>query len=167
VSAAAPGDGPGPRVIAIGERAPDFTLPDQDRKDWTLSTALRSGPVVLCFYPFDFSSVCGSEMGCVRDWAGRWRGTGAQAVGISCDSTYAHRAWARELGLEHPLLADAHRVVCRAYGLYWAERNVAARGTVVVAPDGLVAWSEGRAPGCAMDMATVLERLEQARGGGR
>ena len=115
-----------------GDPAPDFTLPTQDRAEWTLSEALRSGPVALCFYPLDFSPVCSTEMKCITDEFNAWRQKGAQVVGISCDSFFAHKAWAEQLGLKQTLLSDIHRRVCKAYGLYWPDMNVSTRATVAI-----------------------------------
>ena len=84
------------------------------------------------------------------------RGRGATVVGIYCDSFAAHKAFAEQEGLEIPLLADMHREVCRAYGLYWADLNVASRGTVIVGPDRVVRWVEAREPGNAFTLDTVL-----------
>lgn len=148
--------------LAVGDPAPDFTLLDQHRSEWTLSAALESSDVVLCFYPMDFSPVCSVEMSCVTDDLARYGESGAQAVGISCDSFFVHEAWAKELGLEHTLLADMHRRVCRAYGLYLPDLNVAARGTYIIraGPDGPeVRWVEAREIKDAMDRDRVLEAL--------
>lgn len=134
--------------IKVGESAPDFTLPDQNRAEWKLSDAVKQGDVVLCFYPMDFSPTCSIEMKCITDEMARFTAKGARVVGISCDSFYAHKAWADSMGLTQPLLADMHRAVCRAYGLYFAPLNISGRGTVVVgkAADGrgIVKWMEAR-----------------------
>lgn len=142
--------------IGVGDKAPDFTLPDQDRNDWTLSEALKKGEVVLCFYPLDFSPVCSTEMKCVTDEMGKFADKGAQVVGISADSFFAHKAWKDQLGLTQPLLADMHRAVCKAYGMYFPALNVAARGTVVVGKDGKVKWVQAREIKNAMDVDEVL-----------
>lgn len=150
--------------IAAGETAPDFTLMTQNKADWTLSAHLEMGDVVLCFYPMDFSPVCGTEMKCVTDDIEKWSSKNATVVGVSCDSFFVHEAWARELGLKQDLLADMHRKVCKAYGLYFPDLNVAARGTVVIAggdsPDkGKVKWSQAREIPQAMDLNETLLAL--------
>jgi len=121
--------------ITVGEAAPDFTLTDQNRQEWRLSDHVKQGDVVLCFYPLDFSPVCSAEMKCVTEEFEKWSGKGATVVGISCDSFFAHDAWAKSLGLKQTLLADMHRQVCKAYGFYWPDLNVASRGTVVIGRD--------------------------------
>jgi len=145
--------------IAPGETAPDFTLLDQNRNEWTLSEALKRGEVVLCFYPMDFSPVCSSEMKCVADEIARFAEKGAQVVGVSCDSFFTHAAWAKSLGLEQPLLADMHRTVCKAYGFYFPDLNVAARGTVVIGTNGEVRWVQKREIKDAMTVDEVLAGL--------
>ena len=142
--------------IGVGDTAPDFTLPDQDRADWTLSEALKKGEVVLCFYPLDFSPVCSTEMKCVTDEMGKFADKGAQVVGVSCDSFFTHKAWKDQLGLQQPLLADMHRAVCKAYGMYFPALNVASRGTVVIGKDGKVKWVQAREIKNAMDVDEVL-----------
>jgi peroxiredoxin len=142
--------------IEAGTDAPDFTLTDQNKASWTLSEALKEGPVTLCFYPMDFSPVCSTEMDCASRELSRFQAKGSRVVGISADSFFVHKAWADSLGLEIPLLADMHREVCRAYGFYFPDLNVSARGTVVIGSDGKVAWSQGRELGQAMDVDEVL-----------
>lgn len=130
--------------ISKGETAPDFVLKAQDRTDWKLSDALKKGDVVLCFYPMDFSPVCSTEMKCANDELAKWSAKGAQVVGISCDSFFVHEAWAQSLNLKQTLLADMHRQVCKAYGIYWPDLNISGRGTVIVGRDGKVKWSQKR-----------------------
>ncbi len=149
--------------FAVGDSAPDFTLKTQDRADWSLAEAVKEGDVVLCFFPLAFTRVCGTEMKCITDELSKWTAKGAQVVGISCDSFAANKAWADQLGLKQVLLADMHRSVCKAYGLYWADLNVSQRGTVVIGKSadgkGKVKWTQARQPGNAMSFDEVLARL--------
>jgi peroxiredoxin len=147
----------------VGDAVPDFVLPDQNKADWKLSDALKKGDVVLCFYPLDFSPVCQVEMKCVTDEMSKFAGKGAQVVGISCDSWYAHKAWADQVGIKQTLLSDMHRAVCRAYGFFFAPLNVSARGTVVVGKSadgkGKVKWVQSRELGAAMKNDDVLAAI--------
>lgn len=149
-----------PTPIKAGDTAPDFTLLDQDRQEWVLSTALENGPVVLCFFPLAFTSVCSTEMECINRDFDKWSNTGMQVVGVSCDSFATLRAWADQTGYKQRMLSDMHRAVCKAYGLYWADLNVSQRGTVIVekGADGTptVTWAQAREPGKAMDFNAVL-----------
>lgn len=151
------------KPLSVGDAAPDFTLPDQDRKDWKLADAVKRGDVVLAFYPFAFTSTCQAEMCSIRDDTKAWKAKGAEVVGISCDSFAANKAWAKEQGFEHHMLSDLHRDVVKGYGLYWADLNVANRGTVVIGKSadgkGRVKFVEARPPGQAMDFAGVLAKV--------
>lgn len=151
------------KPVSVGEVAPDFTLKDQNRADWRLADHLKKGDVVLCFFPLAFTGVCSTEMKCVNDEIESWKKRGAQVVGISCDSFATLKAWADSLHLKQTLLADMHRQVCRAFGLFWPELNVSSRGTVVIgrSPDGVgkVKWVQAREPGNAMNWGEVMEAI--------
>ncbi|MEN0019500.1 MAG: redoxin domain-containing protein [Planctomycetota bacterium] len=148
--------------IEPGDVAPDFTLKTQATEDWTLSDAVKRSDVVLCFYPMDFSPVCSTEMKCVTDELGQWQGK-AEVVGISCDSFFVHGAWAESLGLKQTLLADMHREVCKAYGFYWPDLNIAGRGTIVIGQSddgvGKVKWVQKRDIPDAMSFDELLGQL--------
>ncbi len=149
--------------ITVGETAPNFTLKDQNRADWTLADAVKKGDVVLCFFPLAFTGVCSTEMKCVTDDLAKWHHKGASVVGISCDSFATLKAWADSMGLKQTLLADMHRDVCKAFGLFWADLNCSTRGTVVIGQNadgvGKVKWIQSREPGSAMNFDEVLAHL--------
>ena len=149
--------------IKTGTAAPDFTLSDQNRDEWNLAEHVKKGDVVLCFFPFAFTGVCSSEMACITKDMADWKAKGATVVGISCDSFAALKAWADQMGLEHTLLSDIHRTVCKDYGLYWSDLNVSNRGTVVIGQSddgkGEIKWSDSREPGDAMDWDDVLAKV--------
>ena len=157
-----PNDNLTPRdtLIRAGETAPDFELPTQTSgKTWKLSDALKGGDVVLSFFPFAFTGVCGTEMACITKDLAQFAAKGATVVGISCDSPFALNAWAQQLGLNHTLLSDAHRKVCKAYGLYWPDMNTTSRGTVVITRDGKVKWSQKREPKNAFNEQELLAQV--------
>lgn len=148
---------PREQPITIGEAAPDFTLLNQHREEVSLSGLLKKGgDVVLSFYPLNFTGVCTSEMECFTRDKHKFEKQGATVVGISCDSFASHKAFAESHQLDLPLLADMHRQVCKAYGFYWPDLNVASRGTVVIGPDGKVKWVSARQPGDAVRNEDVL-----------
>lgn len=130
-------------AIETGKKAPDFTLKANDDKEYTLS-ALRGKNVVLAFYPLDFSPVCTRENTCFREDLKAFNQANAQVLGISVDSVWTHKAFARELGLEYPLLADFHPKgdVASKYGLYLADKGITARATVIVDREGTVRYVE-------------------------
>ena len=103
-------------VLRIGQRVPDFALPDQDKKERKLSEFTQKGKTVLLFFPFVFSGVCDKEMCTFRDDLAKYNSLNAQPVGISVDSVYALKVFAQTYGLQFPLLSDFNKKVSRAYG---------------------------------------------------
>jgi peroxiredoxin len=129
-------------MIEPGEPAPDFTLPDQDGNQVSLSD-FRGQTAVLVFYPADFSPVCTDQLSVYQEVLGELEARGAKLLGISVDSAFSHKAFQDHLGVTIPLLADFHPKgeVARAYGVYVEDRGVAARALVMVGPDGTVKWA--------------------------
>lgn len=125
----------------LGEEAPDFELPDQARRPVRLS-GLRRRKVVLVFYPFAFTNVCGGELCLIRDNIGELQNDDVQVLAVSCDSVHTHRAWAEQQGFDYPLLADfwPHGEVARAYGVFDDKIGVALRGTFILDRQGIVRW---------------------------
>lgn len=149
--------------IAVGDTAPNFTLKTQAIEDWTLADALKQGDVCLCFYPMDFSPVCSTEMKCVTDEMEKLSAQGTQVVGISTDSFFTHKAWAESLNLKQTLLADMHREVSKAYGFYFPDLNVSARGTVIIGQsdtgEGKVKWVQSRELGNAFNLDELIAAI--------
>jgi peroxiredoxin Q/BCP len=130
-------------MLAEGQPAPDFTLPDQDGNPVHLS-ALKGQPVVLYFYPRDATPGCTTEACDFRDALPDYQGLGARVLGISPDTVASHRKFADAQGLPFTLLADPEREVIQAYGV-WKEKNMygkksmgVERTTVVIDADGVV-----------------------------
>lgn len=125
--------------IAVGAVAPDFKLPDSEKKEWTLSEFKGKKPVALFFYPLDWSPTCSKENACFSSDLSKFEKY-AQVFGISVDSVWSHKAWKAAAGLKHTLLSDMHRAAIKAYGLYLPAANISQRATVLVGSDGKVAW---------------------------
>jgi len=102
-------------VVELGAAAPDFTLPDTDRRPVRLAD-FRGKKVVLAFFPGAFTKVCQKELCEFRDMLGKLEGLGAQVVGISADSPWANGAFAAANRLPFPILSDYTREVARAWG---------------------------------------------------
>ena len=100
-----------------GDLAPDFTLNDQDAARFSLSDALRAGPVVLFFYPAAMSRGCTKESCHFRDLAAEFAAYGAQRVGISMDDAGRQARFAQKNSLDFPLLSDPGGAVARLYGV--------------------------------------------------
>jgi peroxiredoxin len=133
-------------VIEAGARAPDFTLPDQDGQLVALAD-FRGRPVLLVFYPADFSPVCTDQLSAYQESLSEFESRGVQLIAISVDSAFCHKAFGSHLGVTMPLLADFHPKgeVARAYGLWSDKYGVAGRALVLIDPDGVVEWAH-RAP---------------------
>ena len=104
-------------VVRIGQKAPDFTLPDSEKKQRSLSEFAKSGPVIVAFFPFAFSGTCDKEMCTFRDGFGSLRAAGAQLLGVSVDSSYSLRAFSQTYNLQFPLLSDFNKKVVKLYGV--------------------------------------------------
>lgn len=132
--------------VDVGAKAPDFTLPNQDRQNVTLSEELKKGPVVLAFFPAAFSSVCTTEMCTFRDSAADLNKVGARVLGISTDTFFALKAWADQQKLNFPLLSDYNKDVIRMYGVVNPDmiglKEIAKRAVFVIDRNGVVRYRE-------------------------
>jgi peroxiredoxin len=128
-------------MIDPGAPAPDFSLRNQDGERVSLSH-YRGRKLVLVFYPADFSPVCTDQLSVYQEVLPQINARGADLVGISVDSAWAHRAFREQLGIEIPLLADFHPKgeVSRAYGAYIEERGHPNRSLVLIDEQGIVRW---------------------------
>ncbi|MCX5477441.1 redoxin domain-containing protein [Kaistia geumhonensis] len=145
-----------------GTRAPDFTLPATP--DQRLSLAeMRGHPVILAFYPADWSPVCGDEVSLFNEVLPEFHRFGAQLVGISTDGVWCHAAFAAERKLHFPLLADFEPKgeVARRYGVYRAAEGVADRALFVIDAEGVIRWSYVSPLGINPGADGILEALEQ------
>jgi peroxiredoxin len=125
-----------------GTEAPDFAL--RSTPDQTLSLSeFRGRPVILAFYPEDWSPVCSDQLGLYQAVLPEFEKFGAQLIGISVDGIWCHLAFARDRNLHFPLLADFEPKgeVSRSYGAYRAEDGTSERALFVIDADGIVRWS--------------------------
>ena len=104
-------------VLRIGQRVPEFTLPDTEKKERRLSEFTQRGKTVLLFFPFAFSGVCDKEMCTFRDGMARYGSLNAQPVGISVDSAFTLKVFAQTYSIQFPLLSDFNKKVSKAYGV--------------------------------------------------
>lgn len=102
-------------MLAPGTTAPDFTLPDQDGRSHRLAGLLQDGPLILYFYPADFTPGCTKEACDLRDLHTRILGAGLRVVGVSPQSPESHRRFRDEHGLPFTLLSDERKVAVHAY----------------------------------------------------
>jgi len=129
-------------MIAVGEQAPDFTLRDQDGEKVSLSD-YKGRKVMLVFYPLDFSPVCSDQLSIYQEVKPEITAKGVELVGVSVDSSYAHKAFQEKLGVDTTLLSDFEPKgeVARAYGSYIDGAGIANRTLVLIDEDGVVAWT--------------------------
>ena len=146
-------------AIEVGIEAPDFTLVNESNEKVTL-TELRGRPVVLVFYPFDFSGICTAEHCEIRDNYGSWMGKGAQVYGISRDSRFSHAVFKEREGFQHSLLADLKGEVSRQYGVWNEAVGAAERATFLVGPDGKIAYAIHNEIPNARDHSAVEQQLD-------
>ncbi len=104
-------------VLRLGQKAPDFTLPDTEKRERNLGEFTEEGAVLLAFFPFAFSGVCDKEMCVIRDGFDGFSDSRTQVVGISVDSVFALKAFAQTYNLQFPLLSDFNKKVAAAYGV--------------------------------------------------
>ena len=132
--------------VDVGAKAPDFTLMNQDRQPVTLSEELKSGPVVLAFFPAAFSSVCTTEMCTFRDATGDLGKVNAKVLGVSVDTFFAQKAWADAQRLNFPLLSDFNKNVIRQYDVVNPDmiglKDIAKRAVFVIDRHGIVRHRE-------------------------
>jgi thioredoxin-dependent peroxiredoxin len=131
-------------VLAEGDKAPDFSLPDQNGDQVKLSD-LRGETVVLYFYPRADTPGCTTQACGVRDRRGDYEKAGARVIGISPDEVGAVDKFAGKYDLDFTLLADADHAVAEAYGT-WVEKSMygkkymgVQRATFIVDPEGEIA----------------------------
>jgi peroxiredoxin len=152
---------PGP-----GEPAPDFTLPAGPERTLTLSE-LRGRPVILTFYPADWSPVCSDQMALYEAVRPVFEEYDATVLGLSVDGVWCHQAFAGSRNLHFPLLADFEPkgAVSRAYGSYDTGKGESERNLFVIDPQGDVFWNHRSPNGVNPGADGILVALEAIRKG--
>ena len=152
-------------ILPAGTRAPDFTLhvtPDQ-----TVSLEdFRGHPLIMAFYPADFSPVCGDQMALYNQVLPEFHKYGAQLLGVSVDGAWCHAAFADARRLHFPLASDFEPkgAVARAYGVYRQHDGTSERALFVIDPDGIIRWSYCSPLGVNPGADGILDALEAMRG---
>lgn len=146
----------------VGEQAPDFTL--HSTPDQTVSLSqLRGRPVVLAFYPADWSPVCGDQMALYNELRSEFARFHAQVIGLSVDGVWCHAAFAQDRKLHFPLLADFEPkgAVAQSYGVYQLPDGVCQRALFVIDGDGIVRWTHVSPMGINPGADGILDALEK------
>ena len=131
-------DGP----LPPGTRAPDFELRASPDRSVSLAE-LRGEPVILAFYPADWSPVCSDQMALYQEVLPEFQKFNATLLGISVDGVWSHLAFAQDRNVQFPLLSDFEPKgeMARAYHVYGAEDGTSERALYVIDGDGIVRWS--------------------------
>src|SRR5215813_10750527 len=119
-------------MLAIGSRAPEFTLPDQDDRTVSLSTLLNRGPLILYFYPADFTPGCTREACMLRDMHSEILKVGLNVAGVSPQSPERHKEFRARYNLPFTLLADVEKFVIKMYDLNGPLGLGVRRGTYLI-----------------------------------
>ena len=140
--------------LSVGDRAPEFSLPDQDKQVVTL-TGLRGAPVLLVFYPFAFSGICTGELCQLRDELSNYTDAGVRVLAISTDPVFSLKAFREKEGFEFPLLTDfwPHGATAQAYGVFNEKAGMALRGTFLIDAEGVISFAEVNQPGDAREQS--------------
>ena len=148
-------------ALSAGTEAPGFTLPTTPNQTVSLDD-FPDRPVVLAFYPADWSPVCGDQMGLYNELLSKFEEYDAQLLGISVDGVWCHDAFAADRDLHFPLLADFEPKgeVARAYGAYRDEEGTAKRALFVIDADGIIQWSHVSPVGVNPGANGILDALE-------
>ncbi len=148
-------------LLERGEIAPDFSLATTPDQKVALQD-FRGAPVVLVFYPADWSPVCGDELAVLNEVLPEIKRLGATLLGISVDGAWCHNAFAHDRHLRFPLLSDFEPKgeVARRYGAYRVNEGVCERALYVIDGEGSVAWSYLSPVGVNPGADGVLSALE-------
>lgn len=129
-------------ILNTGTQAPEFSLHVTPDQKLALSE-LRGSPVILAFYPADWSPVCGDQMALYNEILPEFQKLKAELLGISVDGVWCHAAFAKDRNLHFPLLSDFEPKgdIARKYGAYRAEDGVCERALFVLDREGTITWS--------------------------
>jgi peroxiredoxin len=150
------------KILPPGTQAPDFTLRVTPDQQLSLS-ALRGRPVVLAFYPADWSPVCGDQMALYNEIMPEFQRFNAEVLGISVDGVWCHAAFAHDRKLHFPLLADFEPkgAVARQYAVYRDADGICERALFVIDKDGVIRWSYCSPIAVNPGADGILDALEQ------
>jgi peroxiredoxin len=152
---------PNASPLPLGSAAPEFTLPSTPDQRVSLSD-FRGQPVILAFYPGDWSPVCSDQMALYQELLPEFQRFDAELVGISVDGIWCHLAFAKDRNLHFPLLADFEPKgeVARAYQVYRDQDGTSERALYVIDAGGKVSWSYLSPVGVNPGADGILRALE-------
>jgi peroxiredoxin len=149
------------KILPAGAAAPDFSL--HSTPDQLVSLGdFHGAPLILAFYPADWSPVCGDQMALYNEVLSEFHKHKAAIVGISVDGSWCHAAFALDRKLHFPLLSDFEPKggVARKYGVYRDRDGVCERALFVIDPNGTISWSYLSPVGVNPGADGILDALE-------
>ena len=151
-------------VLGVGTPAPEFALHTTPDQVVSLSE-FRGRPVILAFYPADWSPVCGDQMALYNELLDEFAKFDAELIGISVDGAWCHVAFAHERKLRFPLMADFEPKggVARLYGAYREQDGTSERALFVIDPEGVIRWSYCSPVGVNPGADGILRALESLK----
>ena len=147
----------------VGEKAPEFTLKDQDGKVVNLADFRGQKNVLLAFFPLAFTPVCSCQIPQYREDLEKFAGTNTQILAISVDSVPSHKAWTQQMGgIPYPVLADfyPHGDVARKYGVL-REEGFSERALFIIDKQGTVRFAQVHELKLQPDNDVVLNELKK------
>ncbi len=149
-------------MLSPGTPAPEFSLHVTPDQTLTLGE-LRGKPIILAFYPADWSPVCGDQMALYNEVLSEFEKHGAQLLGISVDGVWCHAAFSENRHLHFPLLADFEPkgAVARKYGIYRDADGITERALFVIDRNGIITWSYCSPIAVNPGAEGILEALER------
>jgi len=154
--------------IAVGQKAPDFALQNQEKKEVKLSDFAGKKNVVIVWYPLDWSPTCTNEHLCFVNDMKAFETLDAEVLGVSVDSVWSHKAFAEKMGIKYSLLADFHPrgAMSEKYGIYLADKGITGRAIAIVNKTGKVAWFKNYDIPVVPDLKEVAAALGQVKAAG-
>jgi peroxiredoxin len=148
-------------TLKAGTPAPDFSLPSTPDQKVSLSE-FRGRPVVLVFYPADWSPVCSDQLALYNELLPEFTPFDAEILGISCDGVWCHIAFSKDRKLHVPLLADFEPkgAVARLYGVFDEKTGESERALFVIDAEGVIRWSYVSPVGINPGADGILKALE-------
>lgn len=156
-------------MVLIGKKAPEFTVPayhNGEFKEINLSD-FKGKWVMLCFYPGDFTFVCGTEVSAVASKYEEFQKLDVEVLSVSVDSQYVHKIWDNEellkianRNIPFPMLSDSTGELGKLYGVYDEESGVDVRGRFLIDPDGIIQAMEVLTPSVGRNVSEAIRQIK-------
>ena len=152
-------------MIEVGQKAPDFKLPDTDKNEVTLES-FKGKNLVIFFFPMAWTGVCTKEMCSVQEDYKMYNSLNAAVIGISVDSHLALKKFKEENKIEYPLLSDFNKTTIHDFGIVQSTfsavyKDVAKRATVIIDKNGIVKYIQVTpTPGDLPEMEPIKAALK-------